>query len=403
MNKPLLAALAAFACAGCVSPRALGDQSIDRIVRREMAASEATGLGVAVIEGGAIQFIEAYGLADASASTPLTPDSVMHAASLTKPVFAYMVLQLSDEGALDLDRPVAELLPRPLPDYPRYVALAGDDRWTRITPRMLLSHTSGLPNWRWFTESSQVQFFFEPGAHYNYSGEGMQILQLTLEDGLGLDVTAEMQRRVFDRFGMTRTSMVWRDEFAPMAASGHQADGAVASPLRFERPMAAGSMSTTLRDYARFLAGFMRGEGLSEDARAEMLRTQIAIDSVRQFPAPPPVLDASWRTDAWAPIELGYGLGWGVYNGERGRVFFKEGNDDGWNHLAIGFEQEQSALLIMSNSSNGQGHFAYLVEDLAGETCLPWFWMGYTPHDRPEYAAVSALPSAPPPCTPWRR
>ncbi|MGE0596464.1 MAG: serine hydrolase domain-containing protein [Hyphomonadaceae bacterium] len=400
MDRRFIALAAALACAACAStPEAA---RIDDAAREHMAAANVTGLGIAIVEGGEVRLARAYGHADAARGLELSPDSIMHAASLTKPAFAYMVLQLADEGLLDLDQPIAELLPRPLPTYARYADLADDERWRLLTPRMLLSHTSGLPNWRRFTESGRIQFFYQPGAHYNYSGEGLQILQLTLEQGLGLDVAAEMQRRVFDRFGMTQTSMIWRDAFAPLAAIGHDADGAPAPPLRFDRPMAAGSMSTSLADYARFVAGILRGDGLSEGAHAEMLRTQINIDSVRQFPAPPPNLDTDWRTSAWEAIGLGYGLGWGVYEGSRGRAFFKEGNDDGWSHVTLAFAEDQAALVLMSNSNNAQGVFAYLIEDLAGEACLPWFWMGYTPHDRPQFAPPSALADAPPPCTPLR-
>jgi CubicO group peptidase (beta-lactamase class C family) len=72
----------------------------------------------------------------------------MAAASLTKAVFAYLVLQLADKRLLDLDKPVYQYLPKPLPEYPDYTDLATDPRYQRITARRLLSHTSGLPNWR---------------------------------------------------------------------------------------------------------------------------------------------------------------------------------------------------------------------------------------------------------------
>ena len=70
----------------------------------------------------------------------------MYGASLSKVVFAYLVMQLVQEKRLDLARPLAEYLPRPLPEYEAYRDLAGDARWQKLTARMALTHTTGLPN-----------------------------------------------------------------------------------------------------------------------------------------------------------------------------------------------------------------------------------------------------------------
>jgi CubicO group peptidase (beta-lactamase class C family) len=100
---------------------------------------------------------------------PLTEDSVMSGASFTKVAFGYLVLQLADQHALDLDKPVYEYLPRPLPEYPQYSDFAGDSRYKKITARMLLSHTSGFPNWRWVENDRKLKIHFEPGSHFAYS------------------------------------------------------------------------------------------------------------------------------------------------------------------------------------------------------------------------------------------
>jgi CubicO group peptidase (beta-lactamase class C family) len=77
-------------------------------------------------------------------------NSVISAASFSKVAFAYLVMQLLDEGILSLDKPVYQYLPKPLPEYTAYKDLADEPRYRQITARMLLSHTSGFPNWRWF-------------------------------------------------------------------------------------------------------------------------------------------------------------------------------------------------------------------------------------------------------------
>lgn len=109
----------------------------------------------------------------------------------------------------------------------------------------------------------RLRFHFDPGTRYAYSGEGYILLQFVLERGLGLDVGAEMQRRVFDRFGMTNTSMMWRPDFAGNLADGWDAKGNVEPHDERSKVRAAGSMDTTIEDIARFVAGYVRGEGLS--------------------------------------------------------------------------------------------------------------------------------------------
>ncbi|MCA1560206.1 MAG: beta-lactamase family protein, partial [Acidobacteria bacterium] len=196
-------------------------EQIDREAKRMMAEATVQGLAMAVIDGGQVVFVRSWGCRNVQKNLPLRTDTIMYGASLTKFAFAYMVMQLVDEGKLNLDRSIAEYLPRPLPEYPFYEALRGDERWRKLTPRILLSHTSGLANFAFLEPDEKMRFHFDPGGHYAYSGEGIILLQFVLETGLGLKVGDEMQCRVFDRFGMTRTSMMWRADFADNLADGY--------------------------------------------------------------------------------------------------------------------------------------------------------------------------------------
>lgn len=101
----------------------------------------------------------------------------MTAASLTKPVFATMVMQLVDEHVIELDKPVYEYLPKPLPEYPAYKDLADDRRFKQITMRILLDHTSGFPNWRWLMDDKKLRIYFMPGSKFAYSWEGIDLAQ----------------------------------------------------------------------------------------------------------------------------------------------------------------------------------------------------------------------------------
>jgi len=224
MNTTCLV-LAWLILSGCAASRhqtpALDARRLDADVQRLMAREKVQGLAVAVIDGGKVVHVAAYGHRNVARGLPLTRDTLMYGASLTKAAFAYLLLQLVDEGRLDLDASVAAVLPRPLPEYADYADLAGDDRWRALTPRVLLTHASGFANVRWLEPDKRLRIHFQPGSRYAYSGEGFYILQLILEQGLRLDVGKEMQARVFDRVGMANTSMIWRPDFAANLADGY--------------------------------------------------------------------------------------------------------------------------------------------------------------------------------------
>ncbi len=355
-------------------------QQVDATVNQLLEAAHVTGAGIAVFEDGRIAYLKAYGLRDTEKRLRLTPDSVMTSASLSKAAFATVVLRLVQQHKLDLDKPVYQYLPKPLPEYPQYADLSGDVRYKKITLRMLLSHTSGFPNWRAFEDDHTLKIHFEPGTRYAYSGEGIELAQLVVEAVAHEPLTALMERELFAPVGMTRTSMVWEPRFESDFANGYDEYGRSLGPEKRTRPNAAGSMQTTLDDYATFLTAVMQGKLLDAKMSAEMLRPQIAIRSAHQFPSL-----ATETTAANDPIHLSYGLGWGLYSSAYGRAFFKEGHDEGWRHLALCFEgsgakNKGAGILIMTNSSNGEGIFKPLLDALLGPTQFPFKWEQYTPY-----------------------
>jgi CubicO group peptidase (beta-lactamase class C family) len=350
---------------------------IDARVTSLMRQADVPGLAMVLIRDGQPVYRHAYGYADVAAQKLLSTGSVMSGASLTKAAFAYLVMQLVDEGAIDLDAPLPVQLKKPLPDYAGYSDLAGDPRWRQVTPRMLLSHSSGLLNWRRINDDRKLDFKYAPGSRYVYSGEGMQIMQLIVEERTGQSVGQLMQVRVFDRFGMKNTSMTWRADYEGRQSNGHDAQGRLVPHARRTRVSAAGSMDTTADDYALFLAGVLRGEGLSPQAHSAMLGPQIAIVSPQQFPSHFP-----GETHVNDAIQLAYGLGWATYQSPLGLAFFKEGNDDGTNNFALGFAQSRDGMVLLSNSARADRIFFPLVQSLFGRTCLPWFWMGYIPYNQ---------------------
>lgn len=334
-----------------------------------MVLEDVKGLALALIDGGEVVHVAAYGLRSVEQGLALEKDTVMYGASLTKTLMAVLALQLVDEGRLELDRPVVEYLARPLWEYEDHVDLAGDERCALLSTRHLLSHTTGFANFRWLEPDQLLRFHRAPGERYGYSGEGFYVLQTLLEQGLGLDLEAEARRRFFEPLGMTRTSLAWRADFSADLADGYRLDGSLEPHDERSRPSAAGSMDTTIADQARFWAALARGELLSPAMQAELLRPQLPITSRAQFPT----LDEA--VDARGPaLGLAAGLGLVVFDDPTGRAWFKGGHNDSTGNLVIGQEPARRVLVLLSNSVRAERIYPALARFVLGETSMPFWW-----------------------------
>ncbi|MCU1260205.1 MAG: beta-lactamase, partial [Bryobacterales bacterium] len=349
---------------------------IDGTVSRLMSAAEVTGVGIAIFNGGKLAYLKSFGFRDREKSLPLTRDSVMAGASFSKVAFAYLVMQLVDDGSLELDQPVQHYLPKPLPEYPAYRDLANDSRYQKITARMLLSHSSGFPNLRGLNRDLKLNINFEPGSRYAYSGEGIQLLQLVVETIKKTPLKDMVRDRVFRPLGMSRSSMVSEARFENDCASGYDEWGRSLGCQQRKTADAAGSMQTTLRDLATFLQAVMEGKLLRKGTRELMLSPQVRISSRHQFPTLAPSVNEENKI-----IRLSYGLGWGLYWSPYGKVFFKEGHDEGFRNYAVLFDKPKDGIVIMTNSSNGEGIFKEILETVLRNTFTPIEWEGFTPYN----------------------
>ena len=342
--------------------------------RAAMAQTGAKGLAIAVIDRGKVASVQTFGARNAKGA-PLDPTTIMYGASITKTVFAHLVLQLVDEGRIDLDAPIAKYLAKPLPDYGNLDAygnwgdLAGDERWRAITPRHLLTHSAGFANFHWDEPDRKLRIHFAPGSRYAYSGEGIMLLQFVLEAGLGLKVGDELQRRIFDPFGMPDTSLIWRPAFARNLADGWRIDGSVEPHDDRSRVRAAGSMDTTIADIARFAAALVRGDRLSKRAHAEMRRISLPITTAAQFPSLTPEAPPAKRHPG-----IGAGLGLVAFSGPQGRGVFKGGHNDSTGNTMVCVDKGKRCVVILANDVRAEAAFPALVRAVLGETGVPYRW-----------------------------
>src|SRR5215208_6267628 len=190
-------------------PRWQPNAALLRHLPRLLELASVPGLGLGVVEDGRM-WTRGFGRAVEDPAQPASPETVFEGASLGKPLFAYAVLRLVEAKILDLDRPLYQYLP--LPE-------ANSARMKRVTVRQVLSHTTGLPNWR--SQPGPLEPADEPGKKFRYSGEGYFYLQRVVEAVTARPFERFMQEEVFKPLDMKHSSYVWTAEFDSRMAAGY--------------------------------------------------------------------------------------------------------------------------------------------------------------------------------------
>ncbi len=388
-----LAALPAStrAATRCAVTDWIPDGAFLRDLPRQMQALGVPGIGIAVVEAGTLVWSRSFGIADAGRGTPVDDTSLWEAASLSKPVFAYTVLQLVDRGELALDAPLVSYV-RP--------AYLGKSPWLeRISVRDVLRHTTGLPNWRKDPANEPLLPAVAPGTRIDYSGEAFVWLQLAVEAVTGESLDQTMRRLMFAPAGMRDSSYGWDAALAARSVHGHRAaddtqpgmppqglreawDAALPIAERWRKPLsawryadaeralplarananpgllnwpsdilanAAASLRCSVQDYARFMALMVHAQPadweLRSETRAAMLTPQIA-------------LPGRWTEK---------GLGWNIETTPVGPVLYHSGSNAGvFKTFALGDAARQRALVVMTNSASGNLLYRRVVRAATG-------------------------------------
>ena len=309
------------------------------------------GLAVAVLRDGRVTWTSGAGTRRAGTREAVDENTVFEAASLSKPVFAYVVLKLVDQGRLDLDRPLADYLP-----------LQGlrDPRAARITARMVLSHTTGLPNE--LHPGDSLALAFDPGSSFRYSGEGYAYLQQVVEHETGQSLERLAKTLVFDPLGMTRSSFVWEDRFGSNAAVGHGGGRIPRAPGRPAAARAPSSLHTSVSDYARFAAAVLTGEGLLDATARDMGRAQSRMAS-----------------------RIPWGLGWALDADEPRPALWHWGDNSntGFTAFVMLSPARRSGVIWLANSVTGLSIAGPLLDVTLPGPHFPLDSLGYERYDDP--------------------
>jgi len=348
--------------------------------KKTLEDAHVTGAQLAVIDRGRLVWSAAFGLRRKEPELPMTRNTTTWAASITKSVFATYVMQLVDRGEFNLDVPVVKQLPKPLNEYEPFRETASeavkDPAWPEVTPRMLMSHSSGLHNFAFLEPDKRMHLHFRPGTKFLYSGEGLNIVQFIIEQNKGKLVDQLMQDALFTPLGMSRTGMIYREEFAADVADRYDLNEKFRSQTKRFPARAAGSMTTSAEDLARFAVALLNNKLMRPATRATMLKPVISITQMHEFALRADEGESQEAKD----VGLAYGIGWGLLTHTRyGPAFFKEGHGDGAQNYIICFERHKACMIALTNSDNGELTFRALFEKILGNTVTPWEWEGYTP------------------------
>jgi CubicO group peptidase (beta-lactamase class C family) len=324
------------------------------------------GLSIALIRDGKTYWLHSFGVRDKKSQQPVTDQTTFEAASLSKPVFAYGVLKLVDQGKLNLDTPLSTYLPKPY--------LEGDPRIDKITARIVLSHRTGFPNWR----NDALAIYFTPGERFSYSGEGFVYLQKVVEQITGEPLNDYMNEAVFEPLRMASSSYVWRPDYDQRTAAPHDASGQPEDKFKPKDANAASSLQTTARDYAIFMEALMRGTGLRQQTYRDMLTAQIAVDP-----------DCTNCTDRDAPKQLSktvfWGLGVGLQRTKEGESFWHWGDNGSFKCYMVAYPKQKVGLVIFTNGENGLSIVTEIERLAIGGEQAAYTWIKYDAYDSPSF------------------
>ncbi|MEM9837682.1 MAG: serine hydrolase domain-containing protein [Pseudomonadota bacterium] len=317
-----------------------GDEAFDDLLE----AFDVPGMGFATLTKCEVDRARSVGLANVETSERVTNNTAFEAASLSKPVFAYLVLQLVDEGIIDLDAPLA-----PFP-YPR---ITDQDAFAEITPRMILTHRTGLPNWSGDsqdeTRTDPIAFRSAPGETHSYSGEAFELLRAYVVAKTEMSLHELFVDRLGDAMPNSSFNGRLRGEAKPSRGYRSSRDASSGRDLYLipHETGAAWGLITTASDYAAFLSEVCKADVLSPGTQADMLRPQAPLPR-GEMPGP-----------------AAYGLGWVIFELGSETIVNHSGNNDEYRAFTAYLPETGEGYVFLTNGRNGEDMIGAIMQSTA--------------------------------------
>ncbi len=335
-----------------------------------MKAYNVTGASVAVFDNNEIVWAKGYGLSNKSTNTAVDTGTIFQAASISKPLASVAACKLVDEGKLSLDEDVNSKLKR------YQIPESEFTENEKVTPRHIMSHMAGLstpgfvgynrdeelPTLKQVIEGSPpansdpVKMFQEPGKSESYSGGGMIILQMLMEDVTGEDFSELLSELVLEPAGMDRSTFTspLPEELESLAARGYLEDGEMVEGGYWVHPeLAAAGLWSTPSDLARFMISLgqsYRGKenGMVKPETAKLMLTKIPGTG---------------------------GLGFGLRGKGDTFRFQHTGRNKGFSCYAVSFGSTGKGMVVMTNADEGLLFNQELTKAISKELEWPDMWL----------------------------
>lgn len=312
--------------------------SIDSFLRLKIKEQNIPGVSIAIINDSKVVYNQTFGYANKEKKLPVTNKTIFEGASISKSVFASFVMTYVEDGKLDLDKPLYQYLSYPDIEY--------DDRYKKITARIVLSHRSGFPNWRENEKDKKLIIKFEPGTDYEYSGEGYQYLAMVLKhidgtDWNGLEDT--FQKKIAKPLGLKHTTFIeddytMRNKAEPYKNNGEWIDWKNDYWYKKDKGVfvPAASIRTEPIDFSKWMIGIMNKKILSKNSYMELFKHHSALSKPT------------------AETQLYYTLGFTTANDDFSTSYFHGGTNDGFTCFYFMNVDEKWGYVVFTNSEYGE-------------------------------------------------
>lgn len=304
---------------------------MDDFLEDQMQALQLPGLSIAIINDAKIVFHRVLGVTSIDTKEKVNKETLFDAGSLSKTAFTYLTMKMVEQGVLNLDTPLYTYLP--------YPDIEHDERYKLITARMVLSHTSGFPNWRWLEEDGQLDIRFTPGTNFGYSGEGFEYLAdviAHLKNITRNDLQGLFEKEVSNPLGMQVAYFTWNDYLVKHRASGH-VNGKVAEGwgISADKPnfYASYSLQTEAVGYSKLLIAYMLETGLQTKSFEEILKPHVE--------SPSQTDDHSW------------GLGIMIKPSKFGIEYKHNGSNKNFTSDYMFYKNQKSGYVFFTNCDKG--------------------------------------------------